>query len=260
MRTLALLLSLLSFLGLLSAPLPASGQEAAASAEDVAGEEEAEAEPAWSGQVGLSYLATSGNSDTETLGLDFETVRRPMPWGLEATAQFNRAEEDGAVTTERYQAGLRGTRSVSERWTAFVGLSAEQDEFAAIDLRAIVEAGASYKALLGPRNTLALDAALTWTDEDRLAPAPDESSLGGLFAASYKLKVSESSTFSQGVKYYANFDDSNDWRADSVTALTAAVNQRLAVRLSHEIRYRNRPIGANDDTDTTTKASLVWSL
>ena len=218
------------------------------------------AEPAWDGSVSLSYLASSGNSDSETGGLELEMTRRPMPWGLEFKAQAHRAEEDSEPTAERYQAGLRGTRGLSERWDVFAGLSAEQDEFASIDLRTIVEAGAVYKAVPGPRHQLDLDFAITWTDEDRLAPELDDSWLGALFGASYEWAINDNASFSQDLRYYPNFDDAEDWRADSLTAVTAALNDHLALKLSHEIRYRNEPIGDNDDTDTTTRASLVLNL
>ena len=218
-----------------------------------------ESEPEWSTKLGLSLLATSGNSETETLGFDLEAIRRPMPWGLEVAAQFNRAEQDGAKTAERYHAGVRGTRTLTDRWDAFAGVAAEQDEFAGIDMRSVVEAGAVYKALLGPRHTLDLDFAVTWTDEDRLPPDVDDSWVGALLGADYDFAFSENATFSQHVRFFPNLDNSGDWRADSVTALTAALNQHLAMRLSYEIRYRNEPLDGKDDSDTTTKASLVWS-
>lgn len=220
---------------------------------------EPDAEPSWSTKLGLSYLATSGNSDTETLGFDMEAIRRPDPWGLEVAAQFNRAEQDGAKTAERYHAGLRGTRALADRWDAFVGLSAEQDEFSGIDLRSVVETGAVYKALLGPRHTLDLDFAVTWTDEERIFPDADDSWVGALLGADYDFAFGDNATFSQNVRYFPNLDDSSDWRADSATAVTAALNQHLALRLSYEVRYRNQPIGDNEDTDTTSKVSLVWS-
>ena len=228
--------------------------------EDTAASGEVTEEPSWASELGLSYLATSGNSDSETLGIDFEMTRRPMPWGLEFTVQSNRVEQDGEKTTERYFAGVRGTRSVAERWETFVGLSGEQDEFAGLDLRAVFEVGAVYKALLGPRHKLDLDFALTWTDEDRLAPEVDDSWIGALLGADYELAISDHATFGQTLKYYPNFDNSSDWRLETVSSLTAALNNRLALRLSQEFRYRNEPIGVNDDTDSTTKVSLVLSM
>jgi putative salt-induced outer membrane protein len=231
----------------------------AAAQEAILAPQESEPEPAWTAKLGLSYLATSGNSDTETLGFDVEAVRRPAPWGVEIAAQFNRAQQDGDTTAERYHAAVRGTRALDDRWDAFFGLSLEQDEFSGIDLRSIAEAGAVFKLLRGPRHAFDLDFAVTWTDEQRLAPDVDDSWVGALVGADYDFEISDSSTFSQHVRYFPNLDNSRDWRADSVTALTAALNQHLALRLSYEVRYRNQPIGDNDDTDTTSKVSLVWS-
>ena len=65
-------------------------------------------------------------------------------------------------------------------------------------------------------------------------PEPDTESLGGLVGLSYDWKISDSATFSQRLTYYPN--------------------------LSYELRYRNQPIGLDEDTDTTTRASLVWNI
>ena len=58
-------------------------------------------EPVWSGSLALAYLATGGNSETETVGLDLAAKRRPLPWGLELMASLHRAETEGARTAER---------------------------------------------------------------------------------------------------------------------------------------------------------------
>lgn len=236
----------------------ASAQEAAPAADEEA--ESPEVEPLWSSQAGLSYVATTGNVDTATLGADFQLARRPTPWGLEFAALFNRFEEDGQKVAERSYVDLRGTRALGKRWGVFGGLSAERDEFAGIDVRAIFEAGATYKALPGPRHVLNLDLAVNWTDEDRLPPEIDESWLGALIGLGYEFAISENALLSQILRYFPNFDESADWRTDAVTAVTAALNQRLALRLSFEVRYRNEPIGDAKDTDTTTQVSLVWNL
>lgn len=238
---------------------PATDGEPAAETAETA-ETAAAAEPVWEGSLGLSYLATSGNSDTQTVGADLGLERKPRPWGLSLKAAFNRNQEDGEKTAERYFAGVRALRSLSERWELFAGLSGERDEFSGIDLRAVVEAGGLYHLLTGPVHTLAFDAGLTWTDEDLLPPARDSESLGGVAGFKYGWKISEGATFGQRVLYYPNFDTSDDWRVESETALAAALSQRLALKVGYEVRYRNRPVGDNDDTDTTTKLSLVVKL
>lgn len=231
----------------LCAPLPAMAGE---------GEEQSP----WSGSLGLAYLATSGNTDTSSLGLDFKMERRPDPWGIELFANLERADQDGEKTAERYLAGVRGVRELSERWHLFTGLTGERDHFAGFDLEMVLESGATFKALLGPKHALAFDMGVTWTDVDPLEPEQGYDSLGAVLGAAYKWALSDNAAFTQGLMCYPSFDESSDWRATSETGIEANIRSRIAIKLSFGVRYRHEPIGDRDDTDTTTKASLVFKL
>jgi len=217
-------------------------------------------EKRWTGEAGLSYLATSGNTDTETLGLDFQLASTPEPWGVEFVAQLQRAEEDSLQTAERYYLSTRLKRSLSERWDFFLGLSGEQDEFAGLDLRTLVETGFVYTVPTKETHALSIDLGATWTDEDRVPSEPDSDHIGAILGLAYEWKISETATFSERLAIFPNFDDSDDWRFESTTALTASINARFAIQVAYELRFRNRPIGERDDTDATTKISLVMSL
>ena len=221
---------------------------------------EEEPAPRWQGSAGLAFVATSGNTDTQNIGFDFALERKPEPWGLKLTAQVERAEEDGFERAERYVAGIRATRALDERWELFAGVSGEQDEFAGLDLRTLVEAGFIYHALLGPEHLLSFDLGATWTDEDRVPPNLDVDYLGGIAGVAYEWKISETASLSERLVYYPNFDDAENWRFDSTTALTASLSERFALQLSYQVRFRNVPVGDRDDTDTATKASLVMNL
>jgi putative salt-induced outer membrane protein len=223
------------------------------------GEEEAAEEPLWSGSLGLAYLGTSGNSETSTFGLSFDAERRAVPWGFTITGRFNRNEDDGVLTAERYALNGRAIRSLSERWEVFGGLSASKDVFAGYDLLLIFEAGATYKALLGPRHLLSFDAGVTWTDEDRIVPNPDVSFIGAIVGLDYEWKISDNASLTQVLDFFPNFDDADDWRLYSETALTAAINSWLALKFGYEIRHRNQPIEA-EKTDTTSSASVVFNF
>lgn len=243
--------SLLIMFVLCLAAIPVLAQET--------GETEQE-EPLWKGSLGLAYLDTSGNSETTTFGLDFSTERRPTPWGLTINGRFNRNQDNGVLTAERLFLGARARRALGERWELFGGLSAEKDEFAGFDLLFLVETGLTYKALIGPKHFLAFDVGVTWTDEDRVEPEPDVNYLGGLLGLGYEWKLSETASLLETLRFFPNFDESSDWRLTSETALQASVNSWLALKLGYEVRYRNEPIGDNDDTDTTSTASVVFSF
>lgn len=228
-------------------------------AQEVA-EKEVVPEPIWNGSLGLAYLGTSGNSETSSFGLEFTTERRPTPWGLTITGKFNRNDDNGELTAERYYLGARARRELSDHWELFGGLSGEKDSFAGYDLLAIAEAGVTYKALRGPQHLLSFDAGVTWTDEDRIEPDPDVSYMGAVLGLAYEWKISDNASFTQLLAFYPNFEESSDWRLNSDSGLQAAVNSWLAVKLGFGVRYRNEPIDDNEDTDTISSASVVFTF
>jgi len=217
-------------------------------------------EPAWKSKIGLAYLATSGNSDTQTLGVNVLVTRKPEPWGLEIFARYDRAEDSGVTTGERALGGVRVKRSLGARWELFGETSAERDEFAGFDLRWIVAAGGTLHAVASAKHKLDLDAGLTWTDENRLPPAEDVSYVGALAGLTWEWQLSERSSFRERLVAYPNFETSSDWRAESLTSLEAALTDRLALSVGYEVRFANEPVDDLEDTDTTTRVALVLNF
>lgn len=223
-------------------------------------EEEQEKEPVWKGSLGLAWVATSGNTDTSSIGLDFGLESRPRPWGFKFAARGNRADDQGVLTAENYLASARAVRALGERWEVFGGLSWAKDQFAGFDSQSVVSAGGTYKALEGERHLLTFDIGLAYTWEDRVPPEADVDFAGGLFGLNWEWKLGSNSKLTERLVYHPNFDDSADWRLSSVTAIEAAVNDWLALRFGYDIRYRNQPIGDADSTDTTSTASVVFNF
>jgi putative salt-induced outer membrane protein len=213
--------------------------------------------PLWTGSLGLSYLATSGNTDTESLGFAVAWARQPTPWGLEISALANRAESDGETTAERYFAGLRGKRTLGESFELFGGFSYESNEFAGFDSRALVEAGGIWKVLTGPVHELAFDAGLTWTQESPVV-GEEFDYLGAVAGAAYVWKISDVATLRERLLYFPNFDTSDDWRWSSETALEAAIAASWALRVGYLYTSDNLPAPGFEKADSTTTVSVVF--
>jgi putative salt-induced outer membrane protein YdiY len=238
------------------------------------GEEEAP-EPNWKNEVGLSYVGTSGNTDTSSFGLDFKSERKPTPWGLNLIATFTRAEDSGVITAEQYFVGARGLRELNDRWSLFAGLSWARDTFGGFENRYIAEVGAEFLAIKTDKHTLSFDGGLTWTSEDQIQsreisppvnPPQYEDFIdtvdwfGGVLGLTWDWAFSKSASLSQRVLYYPNFDDTSDWRVGSDTSVRADLTKLLALQFSYLVRYRNLPIDDREKTDTTTKVSVVMNF
>src|SRR4051812_35576518 len=71
--------------------------------------------PLWDVQLGASFVGTSGNADTSTLGADFGAHRRWPVWKIEATATAVRTTDRGTRTAERYLGAFRSDRKLTPR-------------------------------------------------------------------------------------------------------------------------------------------------
>lgn len=253
------LATLMGVLILTLATVPALAQETA---------EKEKPEPNWTNSVGLSYVGTSGNTDTSSLGFDYKGDRKPTPWGLNLLASFTRSEDGGVVTSEQYYVGARGLRELSKHWSVFAGLSWARDPFSGFENRYLVEGGMEYLAIDTDRNKLSFDFGLTWTSEDQILFDETTQSdynetvdwFGGVAGLSWDWKFSKSASLTQRLLFYPNFDDTADWRAGSDTAVTADLTKLLALQFSYLVRYRNQPIDDLEKTDTTTKMSVVLNF
>jgi putative salt-induced outer membrane protein len=213
--------------------------------------------PLWTGSLGLGYLGTSGNSDSETLGLTADFARQPTPWGFEIKALANHAETEGETTAERILGGVRAKRALSERFQLFGGLSYEEDEFAGFESRIVAETGAIWRALTGPEHELDFDAGLTWTDEEPVIGEGFDY-MGAVGGVTWLWKFSSVASFRERLVFYPNFDESDDWRLRSETALEAALATSWALRLGFLFTRDNLPAPGFEKDDTTTSVSLVW--
>src|SRR5687768_6596843 len=75
--------------------------------------------PAWSGEGGLSYVRSTGNSENATLGAAIKVVREKNDWKATGLGSVIRATDREVKTAERLDAALRLERALSARFSAY---------------------------------------------------------------------------------------------------------------------------------------------
>jgi putative salt-induced outer membrane protein len=214
------------------------------------------AEPPTKLSLGLSYLATSGNSSSQTAGLDFLFKHAFDPWGLEVSANFLRADQEGRLTAKKLAVGVRGTRALDADLDLFVMGSYLQDPFAGLDPRLLAAGGITYKFLKGPEHELAFDVGLTWTKDDLVGDGSN-SYAGALASARYGWNISKTAKLTEDLSFFPSFKDTSNWRVESKTGVQASLSAATALKLTYGARYANRPVAGFGKTDTQTAVSLV---
>jgi putative salt-induced outer membrane protein YdiY len=212
--------------------------------------------PLWDTQVGASFVGTSGNTDTSTIGADFGFHGRWPVWKVDSTATAVRTTDQGRRTTEQYMAALRGQRKLS----SIVGLTAgeriERDRLAGIDLRSILDGGLSFALVRTPGWTLDAVTAMAWNHEARVGQLDIDRPIGVLEALS-RIPFSADGVTTQRFTYYPDFKDSSAYRSEAEVTAQAAMNTRLGLKIGYLWRFSNAPVPGFTKTDNTTTASIV---
>ncbi len=215
------------------------------------------APPVWSGEAGLSYVQTTGNSQNSTIGAGLKLQRLKESWKLNLASAFIRAETEDVKSAEKLTGLVRLERALGARKAVYGQGDYLRDTFAGVDGQETFEAGGLYKFAVGPTHFFSLSAALAYTMEQRTDPSPDRDFAGGRAALAYKWQLSPSAEFTEDLSYLQSFEESSDSRIAHRAALTANINKIFALKLAHELLYYRDPVPGKKGTDNTILASIV---
>ncbi|HSS45725.1 MAG TPA: DUF481 domain-containing protein, partial [Thermoanaerobaculia bacterium] len=212
--------------------------------------------PPWSGSAEFSFLSTSGNTSTESIGGALETDYKAAPWGAVFKAAYLRASTNAVLTAEQFDASLKGSRDLTERVSVFVGTGYLKNRFAGLNSLISGEAGAGYKILAGPEHLLGAEAGLGYVRENRLTGG-NRSYVSGRAGLSYKWQFSKSAAFTNDLSYLHDFGDLSNWTISEKAAITADLTSVFALKASYGLLYRNEPVPTFRKTDTVTAVAIV---
>lgn len=212
--------------------------------------------PTLEGAGELSFVATSGNTSTDTIGLASELIYRPLPWVLDSKVGFIRTEANSVLNAQSLTASSRLSRDLSPKAALFVQYDFLKNTFAGISQRHTVAAGLTYKPVTDTRNTVELDVGLGYASETPVGLPRTQTGtfLGG---GSYKLKISDTSEFAEDARIVASLSRGADWRFDNSAGVTAKLTAKLSLKVSDVIHVVNLPTPGFKKTDTIASAALV---
>ena len=210
----------------------------------------------WSGASELGYVATSGNTDTQTVNAKMKLKQELAVWeNTFAVEALNTAESD-QTSAERYLANAQANRSMTDQDFLFGLVNYEDDRFSGFQFESLVALGYGRRLINTDQSTLDVEVGpgVRFVKPDQ-APSDEEGILR--FAARYGVEISDTSRFEQTFSADAGEDRVI---SKSVSSLTSNINGSLAMKISLTVRNNSEPAQAtNDKTDTETAVTLVYS-
>ena len=210
----------------------------------------------WKGEGQAGGFISTGNSDDIGASGGLTFAKETLRWRHEIKATGDYQRSNGAVSKERYFAGYAGQWKLSGRAFVAVAGSAERDRFAGFSSRFTESVGVGYRLVDRPGLRLDLQAgpALRQTNYYDL---DDEMAFSARFGGDLSWTIRPDLVFSQNTTVFL---DSVSSSLTSTTALTTKLRGDLSARAAFDIRMESEPPAGREHTDTTTRATLVYSF
>jgi putative salt-induced outer membrane protein len=215
--------------------------------------------PLWSGEVGVSYLGTSGNTSTSSFGGNFGLKWLPDPWALEAKFAFLRSESEHVVTAEAYDGSVTAARSLTKRLDVYGGSEYHRNVFAGIDYRINATAGVGYKVLDGPVTFLRPEVGFGYEKRKQVDVGTDSYPVGRA-GLKFLWKFSAGGEFANETSFTDDLNETDNWVFRNKATVSAKLTNVFQLRLGWGIEYNNLPNPGPPPfkkTDTVTSAAIV---
>jgi len=211
--------------------------------------------PRLEGSAQFSFVDTSGNTSTRTLGAGGDLTVRPDPWIYKAKTLFAQSVDDGDLTARSLSALFRASRMLNPRWALYGQYDFLHDAFAGVDGRHVVEGGASFLAVDKAPHRLRFDMGVGYLHEAR----PDETLNSTTLSAGlgYRLAISATSEFTYEPRFLLPLNDTGAWKFDHDVALAVAMNSILSLKIAQTLHYAADPARGFEPTDSILTFSLV---
>jgi putative salt-induced outer membrane protein YdiY len=210
----------------------------------------------------LSYVLTSGNSSSSSLGFKGDVTRR---WGKHSLGfaaggirassssadsryavgtpdDFEVRVPDAETTAESYYGRGRYDYKLSDRVFYTAGAGWERNRFSGVDNRWVADTGIGYIFLNNERTSFRGTAGVTWTNEDyTIEDGRDGSFFGARLGWDFRQKLFENTTFTHTLIADENLEETDDLRVDAQFGLHVAMSSTLGLKVNWRLLWDNQP-------------------
>lgn len=210
----------------------------------------------WKGRAEVGGFITTGNSDTAGGSAVLDANREGLQWRHKFRAQADYQESLGQTTRERYLLAYEPNYKFDERAYVYGAVQYESDRFLGYDDRFSLSSGAGYSVVKRPRVQLDLELGPAYR-LTAFTDGTDQSALAARGSMDFRWQVRNGLSITQAAAAYLQEDNST---VSGTTALNARLIGPLSAQLSYNVQFESTPASGRENTDTISRASLVYSF
>lgn len=214
------------------------------------------AEKPWTNATEVSVLSSNGNTRSNTTSAKNTFNYKWSQSAFELIFGGLGARNKGETVAEKYFANEKYSYKLSDRNYAFEKFGWDKDRFAGIKNRYESNLGLGRELIKRPTDLLIFELGGGYVNEERENTKVNDFSSGRAYSK-YTRTLSPTANFSQDAEYIANFEDKDDFRVNTETALTATLTTHLSLKVGYTWKHVGKPAVGFGRNDTTTSVALI---
>ncbi len=216
---------------------------------------------ALTGNFGIGFALTGGNTDTKSFNLSYEATHDPKTKNvIKSRGLYLRSSSKDELTADSLRLDFRDDYAFAKRVTLYGAMGYLRDPFKSISYLLNPQGGIGFKAYTSDRATFALSggAGGVWEKDEGL----DVRSSGTLNAGqSFSCKISNTAKLTQNLTGMWKTKEFADALYHFDIALVATVVKKVDVKLEFMDEYKNRtPLVTIKKNDTAFITSLLYKF
>lgn len=200
----------------------------------------------------LSYVQTSGNSNTSTFSTKLEaSTDLSDRSNVKAKGNILYSESNNESSANKYDIELDYNYMLDEKIYAYYGVNYLKDQFSDYDYRLNTGPGLGYKLLTTKEQTVDLQGGLDYA-LDQYSNGKKDEYVASRAEINYRYKINENLKFKQMFNYLVSLEDYNKYFMASDTSLSVKMTDNLSLGVSYRIDYVNQTTKENADKKLLT--------
>ena len=210
----------------------------------------------WTGKAQVGGYRSTGNTDALGLTAVVDATREGLKWRHKFHGQVDYQQNADITTREHYLASYEPNYKIDERLYIYGAAQYESDRFLGYDNRYSASVGAGYSVVKSPAIKLDIELGPAYRHTD-FTDGTVQDSPAARGSLDFAWKLLPGLTISQTAAAYAQRYNST---LSGTTAINAKLIGPLSAQLSYYVQYESTPPVGSLSTDTTSRASLVYSF
>jgi len=219
-------------------------------------------EKTWKPRLELSYVKTSGNTNTETFSgkLDVEGAG----WGNRyfLRSAYILAKDGGEENANRLTSEVRLERVFTGRFFGFVGMNYSRDRFSGYDYRFSVGPGLGFDIIQKELHSLKGLISINYLCERYSVKEKQTNQFASVKnSISYQWTIKENVTFKSRAGCDFSLENSEKYFCFGEASLEVGISSNVSIGISYLLNYQNLPPASEiKNTDVSFLTSMILNL